>query len=161
MVQGEEAVATTDGKMGEAEGGRGQQQARQRSTSGGRGCPRTTAPMTPSRWGTHCTTLLGARTIRPGGPQGEERTTIKVGASGRQSGGGGGVRLPSTVEMTRRTPHPLRRCCCCRCCCCHPPSQRRTSREGCRRLPAPTSTPSPLTRRTLSTQTTTGSWWQR
>ena len=33
-------------------------------------------------------TSLGAGTIRPGGPRGEEGMTVKVGANGRQSGGG-------------------------------------------------------------------------
>ena len=32
--------------------------------------------------------LTGAGTIRPGGPRGEEGTTVEVGANGRRSGGG-------------------------------------------------------------------------
>ncbi len=47
------------------------------------------APTTPSRGGNRCSTSLGAGTIRPGvGPQGKERTTVKVGVIGQQSGGG-------------------------------------------------------------------------
>jgi hypothetical protein len=65
---------------------------------------------------------------------------------GDNRGGGGRGRWPSTVKTMRGRPHPLR----CRCCCpyhhCRPPSRRSTSREGCRRPPTPTSTPSPLTR---------------
>jgi hypothetical protein len=51
MVRGEEAVATADEKMGEADGGRGRRRARRRIASGGRGRPWTTAPTTPSRGG--------------------------------------------------------------------------------------------------------------
>ena len=96
MVRGEEAVATADEMMGEAEGGRRRRRARRRSASGGRG----------------------------------------------------------------RTPHPCqrrrRRCRHRR----HPPSRRRTSREVCRRPSTPTSTPSPLPRKTSSTRTTTGPRWR-
>jgi hypothetical protein len=149
IVRGEEAVVTADEKMGEAEGGRGRRRARRRSASGGRGRPWTTAPTTPSRWGNCHSISPGAGTICPGGPRGKERTTVKVGAKGRRSGGGEGFRPPLTVETTRWTPHPLRRRRCCRRRCRrrhHPPSRRRTSREGCRRPSTPTSTPSPLPR---------------
>jgi hypothetical protein len=71
MVRGEEAVATADEKMGEAEGGRGRRRARRRSASGGRGCPRTTAPTTPSRGGEPSLDLTGGRDDPPGGATGE------------------------------------------------------------------------------------------
>jgi hypothetical protein len=83
MVRGEEAVVTVDEKIGEAEGGRGRRRARRRSASGGRGRPQTTAPTTPSRGGNRRSNSPGAGTIRPGGAQGKDRTTVKVGANGR------------------------------------------------------------------------------
>ena len=74
MVRGEEAVATADENMGEADGGRGRRRARRRIASGGRGRPWTTAPTTPSRGGNHRSTSPGAGTIRPGGARGKENT---------------------------------------------------------------------------------------
>ncbi len=145
------SVVTADGKMGGAEGGRGQGWVRRRSASGGRGHPWTTALMTPSRGGTHRSTSPEAGVIRLGGPWGEEGTTVKVEARGR---------LPLTVKTTRGMPHPLRRCCCCRCHCCRPPLGRSMSREERRRPPTLTSTPYLLTRRTSLTWTTTGPWWR-
>ena len=91
MVRGEEVVATADEEMGEAEGGRGRRWVRQRSASGGRGRPWTTASTTPSRGGNRSSTSPGAWKIRPGGPQGKERTT--VGGGERATIGGGGWSL--------------------------------------------------------------------
>ena len=70
MVRGEEAVATADEKMGEAEGGRGRRRARRRSASGGRGRSRTTAQTTPSRGGEPSLDLTGGRDDPPGGATG-------------------------------------------------------------------------------------------
>jgi hypothetical protein len=73
MVRGEEAVATADEKMGEADGGRGRRRARRRIASGGRGRPWTTAPTTPSRGGKRCFT--GGRDDPPGGAKDVCRVT--------------------------------------------------------------------------------------
>ena len=71
MVRGEEAVATADEKMGEAECGRGRRRARQRSASGGRGRPRTTAPANPPTGGEPLLDLIGGQDDPPGGATGE------------------------------------------------------------------------------------------
>ena len=125
------------------------------------GTPLDNGPDNPFTVGDPSHNLTEGRDNLPGGHEGRRGRPSRWGRAGNNHGGVGGARPPSTVEMTWRTPHPLHPCCCCRRCCCHPPSQRRTSREGCRCLLTPTSTPSTLTRRALSTQTTTGPWWRR
>ncbi len=55
---------------------------------GREGTPLDNDPNDPLTGGTRCSTSPGAGTICPGGPRGEERTTVEVGANRGRSGGG-------------------------------------------------------------------------